>query len=232
MPVKYIGVQELHIDGIAANKLSANQEDSSTFTRLKRELSEHGMIDLPVVLANNGAYRAVAGWHRLKAWQELGHQTCPCVVLEGTLSKEQEFNLVNNLNRIRGEVTRQAVTRVIRANNLDVAALDLFKLPLASLLPNENPLGKNDDVIRAARLRDLSLEIAERIAEVILDQKDEAVIVFRVQDKMAGVLRLRLSVQQIRRSLAVLKTMLETTFADWLDTKPTDEGESDQLAHP
>ena len=218
MPVKYVGVERLSVSELQSNVLSANEEDTATFNRLKEELGKHGLVELPVVLLEGGQYRIVSGHHRTKAWGELGHLDIDSVVLEvvGSWSQEEEFNLVNNLNQVRGQVTTSTVKRVVRAQKLDVTKLDLFKFPVTKLLPNVDPAVSDSELSRRAKIRDMAVKIAPKIAEILLEDLNTAVVVFRVEDAPVAIIRVAMNKGQARKNVCLLKSIAERTFMEWL----------------
>jgi len=104
-------VIEVEISRLNENELSANKEDSMVFERLKKELQKWGMVELPVVVKDGEGYRIIAGHHRVRAWKSLGHGTVKAVVIERDIDKEEEFNLVNNLNLIKATYQRAKLSK-------------------------------------------------------------------------------------------------------------------------
>jgi len=213
MSVKNTGVRRIPIQTIEMNALSANEEDGATFERLKTELGKHGMIDLPVVLDIQGKniafeYRCIAGHHRIKAWNALGNLEVDAVVLEGELTPEEEFNLVNNLNGIRGSTTLSSVKRVIRAQKLDVSQIDLFKFPATKLMPSVKLEATQNTAQRRAKIRDMSLKIAPKLAEVILDDMEAVVVALRHDDKLVLTIAVDASPAFYRRNVAIIKKVI------------------------
>lgn len=216
--LKYIGPETVAIDSLVANPLSANEEDGATFERLKKELEKYGLIDLPIVLRDTKSkvLRIIAGHHRVRGWKEIGNTTIIVIILEGELDKEEEFNLVNNLNAIRGDTTTSRVKRVIRSQELDVTRLDLFKHPLSKLLPktaDANPA--NDDMLRKAKLRDMAIKVAGELAEIIVDNRDEELVCFAIEGKLVAVVHVTSTPPKVRGSVPIFKGVLEKAFREW-----------------
>lgn len=205
------GVENVPIDEMEMNELSANIEDQATYERLKDELRQTGMIELPIVLAKgDGGYRIIAGHHRIRAWADLKHATSPCVVIEGEMTPEEEFNLVNNLNLVRGTPTLTEIKRVIRAQRLDVEKVDLHKIPVAKLVPSVSGV-KDGEMSRKAKIMNMVLRIAPKIAQAILESADDEVVVFvRVEDKPVAVVTVPLKVQDARKMMPVFVRAVET----------------------
>jgi len=217
MAIRRVGVERLLLAEIRANPLSANLEDGATYARLKRELEEHGLLELPLVLKRDDTYQFLAGHHRAKAWGELGHKSIDAILVEGEMTPEEEFNLVNNLNQIRGSVTLVNLKRVIRKEQLAVDRLDVFKYPVSRLTPKLTGATLDSNLARRAKIRDMSLQIAGKIAESLLDDINESVVVFRVKDKVAAVVRVNLTKSATRKNASILKKLIQQIFEAWLD---------------
>lgn len=73
MKPKYVGVETFGIDDVESNQFSANEEDGATYSRLKKELQEHGLLDLPVVLRSPDGkkVRILSGHHRWRGRRSL-----------------------------------------------------------------------------------------------------------------------------------------------------------------
>lgn len=216
MAVKYLGVEKLKINQVESNPLSANREDGATFQRLREEMKKHGALEPPVVLKQKKHYRVIAGHHRTEAWSQLGHDDMDFVILEGTLSQEEEFNLVNNLNSVRGALSISRVKRIIRKQELDVTELDVFKYPVSRLMPKPKAAASQSQMMRRARVRDMALKIAPKIAEVLLDKMDDAIICFRYEDKAVAVIRCELPPKQARANITRLKTRIRKALKEWV----------------
>jgi len=203
-------IVSLNVDKLETNQLSGNEEDGSTFKRLKKELSKYGMVELPVVVKTEEAYRIIAGHHRIKAWKELGNSMVDCMLIEGEMSKEEEFNLVNNLNQIKGNLTLSRLKRIIRYNELDVTKLDVFKVPITNLIPSDKAVEKESlDAEMRARIRDLSLKLASEIAELVLMNKNESIIMMHKEGKIAAILHIKMPISQARAGIPVFKGIIE-----------------------
>lgn len=216
------------------NPYSANEEDGATFDRLKRELEENGMLHIPTVIAprdwkpnDDTRLPIMHGAHRIAAWFELGHGGVDCHVVTPTreLTPEEMFNVVNNANLVHGHTTTRAVRQKVRMHELDPTKLDLFKFPVSSLLPRMDSKAPDTDLTRRARIREMALVIAHKVAEPLLDHMDDAVVAFRVEDKAVAVVRVSLSATATRKNIAPLKAQLEHVFSQWLvgDTEYTEE---------
>lgn len=208
--LKSLGVETFGINDVQINQLSANEEDGSTYNRLKKELEEYGMLDLPVVLRapDKSSVRILSGHHRWRAWKELKHNKIDAIVVEGKLTKEEEFNLVNNLNSIRGDTTLSRVKRIVRQFSLDVTKLDVFKMPLSALMPRSSMNVGNEDMARKARLRDMAIKLAGELAEILVDQRDEDLIAFAVEGKMVAVIHTNISAASVRGNVSVFKGII------------------------
>lgn len=131
--------------------------------------------------------------------------------------------LVNNLNQVRGSVTLSNVKKVIRKNELDITKVDLFKVPVSGMLRGVGPTNTGqDEMRRRAKVRDMSLKIAPRVAEVLLDHSADAVVCFRVDDVPVAVVRVAASGEGkerqkvIRRNIAGFKSKITRAMKEWL----------------
>jgi citrate synthase len=220
MKLEIVGVENVLIDSVLPNLYSANEEDSSTYNRLKKELSEIGLIEYPVVILDDSGYRYLAGTHRGKAWRELGNEYMPCVVLKGELTAEEEFNLVNNLNQVRGGINLSGIKRVIRSTSLDVTKLDLFKIPVTSLVPKVNDVNdENNDLQYRARLRDLALKLANELAEILLNNKEEDLIAFHKDGKAVAIIKSTITTAAVRSNISIFKNVLRQAI-NAMEDKP------------
>lgn len=184
---------DVEIDKIEDNPLSANIEDSFVFERLKKELEKWGVVEPPIVIEKEGKLTVIAGHHRIRAWKALGHNTITVLKVDANLDKEDEFNLVNNLNLIKGEVTGSEIIKKVRENNLNVEKLDLFRFPASQLFPrltSEDLTKKENEQERLAKINDLTLKVAKEIAKVMVEEKDELVTFLVVNDKACAAIRI------------------------------------------
>jgi hypothetical protein len=184
---------EVDISRLDENELSANKEDSMAFERLKKELQKWGMVELPVVVKDGGKYRIIAGHHRIRAWKAIGHDKVKAVVIERNIDKEEEFNLVNNLNLIKGDIPRGEIIKKVRQHKLNPEKIDLFRYPTSQMFPRlsaEDIKTKDDEQKRLAKINELTLTIAKEIAKVMVDEKDELVSFLVVHDKACAAIRI------------------------------------------
>lgn len=219
MKPKYVGVETFGIDDVESNQFSANEEDGATYSRLKKELQEHGLLDLPVVLRSPDGkkVRILSGHHRWRGWKEIGNKKIDAIVVEGKLTKEEEFNLVNNMNAIRGDTTLSRVKRIVRQFNLDVTKLDVFKMPVNAMMPKGGTALLNEDLERKARLRDMAAKLSGELAEIIVDGRNEDLIAFAVEGKLVCIVHSQQSPQVIRKNASVFKGILEKAVAEYLE---------------
>lgn len=198
-------VIEIDINKLEENELSANKEDSMVFERLKKELQKWGMVELPVVVKDGERYRIIAGHHRVRAWKALGHNTVKVVVIEKKMDKEEEFNLVNNLNLIKGDTSKSEIIKKVRQHKLNPEKIDLFRYPTTQLFPRlsaEDIKVKEDEQKRQAKINQLTLTIAKEIAKAMVDEKDELVSFLVVRDKACAVIRVPFKSGRVARERA------------------------------
>jgi hypothetical protein len=225
-------VEEIPIEQCSANDLSVNEEDTATFIRLKGELEKYGMVELPLLAPNEaGGYRILSGHHRLAAWRDLGHATCPCFVVRRPFAnREEEFNFVQNLNLVRGTISRAKVVGRVREKGLDPTQLDLFKLPVSRLFPafNKEALEKAEvNKARQARIHELTLKIAGEIAKTVADEKDELTTCIVVNDHVCAVFRVpsNTPARDVRRLAAAMKPKMPRFLTDVCDGTEAVSGE-------
>lgn len=173
-------LKRMKIEDLLANPFSANVENVKVFNKLKEALAKHGMMSPPVVTFRNGKYVIVAGHHRIRAWQELGHNEVDVVVIDTShLTDEEFFNLVNNLNLIRGEVSIGRLRRIIKQYRLNPKLIDLFSIPLEKILDEYvetvEKLKKSHE--KLTKINELAMKIARVIAQQILDNIDDVLVV-------------------------------------------------------
>lgn len=210
-PLVY-GVPKERLD---VNEFSVNEEDRATYDRLKEEIDEHGMVEHPVIRPivdsiTEGVvhqFKIHTGHHRTSAWVEVEGPVVPCRVKSDFdfETEEAEFNMVNNMNLIRGSVSTPALKQTVREHDLDVRKLDIFKHPASELFPSldEDDLEKKrSEASERARIRKLTMEVSEKLAETMLDERNELVSVVTVDHKLAAVVRAPLGTKTAGRKLA------------------------------
>ncbi|HOK59125.1 MAG TPA: ParB N-terminal domain-containing protein [Methanothrix sp.] len=234
-------VMEVRIDELLENALSANEEDSVTFERLKKEVSTWGLLDLPVVrpLSEDEAasypgkrYRIVHGRHRIAAMRDMGCETAQVVVMaRPPETPEEEFNLVNNMNLIRGDTTARNLVKIIRRDNLDVTKIDLFKHPVKQLIPDAIATIKDreSEAKRNAAINKLTLEIAKEIAKQMVDEKDDLLTFLVVKDRIAAVVRIpKGNATRARKVAPYLRSRMIELVNDVISREPDEEMETDE----
>ena len=81
---------------------NANAMDESMFLKLKKSISQFGLIqNLVVRPVGEGVYEVLSGNQRFKALQDMKITEAPCVVVE--LNDSEARLLAQALNRIQGE---------------------------------------------------------------------------------------------------------------------------------
>ncbi|MDH7597534.1 MAG: ParB/RepB/Spo0J family partition protein [Methanothrix sp.] len=211
---------EVDIDQLESNVFSANEEDDSTFTRLQDEIKRRGLIELPVVTKKDeNRYTIIAGHHRVNALRSLGVKRVPVVLYKGRIeTREDMFNLVNNMNLIRGTIRKSELIRKIREFDLDPTKLDLHKNPWTLLVPKvtEEDIARRDaEAMRNAKIQDMALKIAKEIAKTLIMEKDEFLTFIVVHDRPAAVIRIPFKSMKMARDRSVeIKKRIESALAD------------------
>jgi hypothetical protein len=129
-----------------------------------------------------------------------------------------EFNLVNNMNLIKGDMRKRELVKIIKENDLDPTKIDLLKMPSALLMPSinhEDLAKKSEELKRRARLNELVLEISKQIAEQVLREKDELVSLIVLNDTIAAVIRVPFKSKKLVRNKGdEIKVKIEKALMD------------------
>lgn len=127
----------------------------------------------------------------------LGAEEEQFIVYHGKIgSKEDMFNIVNNLNTIKGTIRKSAIMSKIKELKLDPTKIDIHKFPQAIITPaitKEDMDNKSTELQRRAKINEMTLKIAKEIAQQMLDEKDELITFLVVQDRPVAVLRIPFS---------------------------------------
>jgi len=211
----YLSLEEIDLDLVDDNELSVNEEDDHTFQRLRDEIKSRGMVDVPTVRPiEGGRYKVLGGRHRLAASRANGNKKEHVVVYRRAIkSKEDEFNLVNNLNAIKGTLRKGSILKVIKQQNLDPTKLDIHKMPYDLLMPvitSEDFESIQNEAQRNAKINAMSLSIAKEIAATLIDERDELLSFMVVKDKPVAVIRIPFqSSKEAREKANSLKNIIQ-----------------------
>lgn len=208
---------KVKVRDLVINELSANKETNMTFSRLVKEIEKHGMIQ-PLICKHGKDNRLVilAGHHRAKACEQLGIEEVPAVVLQDNLTKEEEFNLVNNLNVIVGSTATKDLSTIVRKFNLDVTKIDIFQSNLRGLmLPVSETIKKQtEEAKRRNAIAKLTLDIAREIATDMYDGMDKDMFCILKENKLISVIRSDMSSQDIRKFAGRIEDVINTTILE------------------
>jgi len=180
----------IRLDELVDNALSGNVEDNRTFRRLKQELAKWGMLQPVLVKPDNGKYRIIAGHHRARAWAELGYEDIPAIVVDGDMTPEDEFNLVNNLNLVRGEISLRKLRQAVRRMKLSPKKIDLHGIRVEHIVPEEAEefiQRRESDLERQIRLETLKIQLAREIAPYVEENKEAMLWALAVRDRVLVV---------------------------------------------
>lgn len=218
-PPKVYIPEMISTDLIDDNPLSANEQDTVTFKKLTDQVDRLGLIEIPVVMKKpDGRYAMISGKHRKDSFVHLGGREIPAIVIDKPASKEDEFNLVNNMNLIKGDMRKRELVKIIKENDLDPTKIDLLKMPSALLMPSinhEDLAKKSEELKRRARLNELVLEISKQIAEQVLREKDELVSLIVLNDTIAAVIRVPFKSKKLVRNKGdEIKVKIEKALMD------------------
>lgn len=212
-------VTDIPIELIDDNPLSANEEDTSTFEKLKDLMEEHGLLQFPVVRKVGDRYVMLGGKHRKDAFRALGGTTIPSIVIESPMSKEEEFNLVNNFNLVHGSMMKRTISKIVRQEGLDPTKLDLFKFPTGIILPvleEEDLRKKTAEAQRNTKINELILEVSKQIAKQMVSEKDELLTMLVVEDQVAAVIRIPFkSKGEARHKAPDIKERIKSSLVDF-----------------
>jgi hypothetical protein len=230
MPGKRLKTPEivsLRKDQIEFSPLNPNREDSSTFASLKKSIEEHGMLDLPVVqVAGDGTFRCVGGEHRLKAMFE-EYEEVPVIVAPRTYTAEDEFNVIGNLNLIRGKITLANLRKVVQDHDLDVGKIDLHGVPPWMLGKEKTESFKTQEKRAADELKakQLALQIAKPLAVTILEDRDEdGLLVCEAEGKAVVLAGFGVNTQWLRANRDEVKSAILTAIRGMQGFDPSSYG--------
>lgn len=231
---------EVNVAELNDNVLSVNEQDEVTFDKLQDSLKKYGWLEMPLVMELSSAsqvpnmgpsdfefggkrYRIISGRHRIRAAEAIGERTVRVQVVPPDFfeSREDEFNLVNSMNTVKGVMTKKGLANVITKEGLDPTKIDVFKFPIGMLMPkpSEKDLAdRNLEAIRNQRIHELTLAVAKEIAKTISDEKDELVTFLVVDDKAAALIRIPFKSGKKAREFAPdIKSAIEEAIQQFVD---------------
>jgi ParB-like chromosome segregation protein Spo0J len=105
------------ISSLVPNPWNPNHMDDKTFGRLKKEITEVGMLEpIQVVPLEDGTYRILGGEHRYRAAKELGHTEILCMLLSEEKWKDEDLQkfVTVRLNIVRGKLNPEKFVSLYR----------------------------------------------------------------------------------------------------------------------
>lgn len=111
------------------------------FEGLKASLKTFGVVD-PIII--NKDYTIIGGHQRTRAWQELGHETIPCNVVELGKKLEKKLNVVLNSHAISGKYDELKLAEILEELKLDEDYFDLRLDSLEQLDLSENNIEEDE----------------------------------------------------------------------------------------
>ncbi len=153
-----------------------NQMDETMMSRLRESISKYGLVEpLVVRKIDEKRYEVLSGNQRLKALDEMGFVTVPCVIVE--LDDTRAMLLAQALNGLRGEddlALKGALLKEILSSVSEDEVLSLLPETTESLkslsLINEMDLAehlKAWEEAQVARLRHMQLQFTDRQLETV-----------------------------------------------------------------
>lgn len=224
----------VNISELEDNSLSVNEQDEVTFDKLQESLKKYGWLEMPVVLevesqsdsdfsVDGKRYRIISGRHRIRAAEAIGEKTVRVQVVPPGIfeSREDEFNLVNSMNTVKGVMTKKNLAHVITKEGLDPTKIDVFKFPIHMLMPKpseKDMASRNLESLRNKRLHELTMVVSKEIAKSISDERDELVTILVVDDKAAALIRIPFKTGERARKFAPdIKSALVETMTNFMD---------------
>jgi ParB-like chromosome segregation protein Spo0J len=144
------------IKEIEINKLNPAPYNPRTITKeefegLKQSLKTFGLVD-PIVV--NKDLSIIGGHQRVRAWQELGNETAPCVVLDLDKKQEKKLNIVLNSQHISGKYDQLKLDELLEELKLDddYNELRLNKLEALDLSEFDPENNSGDERLDKAKL--------------------------------------------------------------------------------
>ena len=179
MEVKEMKISDLKQADYNPRKISEKQLED-----LKKSLTNFGFIDPVIVNISKSRKNVIVGGHqRVKAWEQLGNSTVPCVFVDLTPKKEKELNV--RLNQNGGEFDYQVLLEEYSQEELldfgfsavELAPFqednDLFDIEDAeddesAPEPEEEPKGTDDDysVFEMVMLHNDKIELLTVLREI------------------------------------------------------------------
>jgi hypothetical protein len=219
--LQYVGTYEVPLENISWSEFSANEMDDSQRQRLSSELEGIGLpVTLPSLLKKEDGYEVLGGRHRITEWGNLGHDSIVCNVFAGNLSKEEKFNLVNNLNTVHGKTSKKKLKQIIDAQELTLAKLDIFRHPTVEIMKmmqeQRVEQGRESMKLKADVLK-IAQRVSKKVAEVIAKNEEAAVVCFVIDGQPVSVVKIDANVKTLKSNVRMLQMAMEESLSDWLE---------------
>lgn len=135
-------IKEIKIADLKPAEYNPKTITEKEFKGLKKSLETFGFVD-PAIVNKDGTI--IGGHMRIKAWQELGNTTAPCIVLDLNKKQEKKLNVLLNSPKISGKYDDLKLAELLEDMKLDLDYLDLNLDELEPLDLSEGTEAKEDD---------------------------------------------------------------------------------------
>lgn len=224
-------IEDVPVGQIVFSDFNANAHDGAVSSALKESMKREGLTQPPLLMRlPDGRFRCVSGEHRVVGWTALGHATIRAIVQPfREMTKEDEFNVVQNYNAIHGKLDMARARRIVKEHKLDLTRIDVLGLNPASLTLAVGGGGGEQMVRdREARLRLLAAEVAEAIAALVVDNKpDVGVLVIEAKERVVCLVSLGQEMGWARRRRTMLHGMGERLLKE-IQTKQAEDRKEDE----
>lgn len=138
-----INTEEIKIKELKPADYNPRVITKKEFEGLKKSLKTFGFVEPAVV---NSDYTIIGGHMRIKAWEELGNNTAPCVVLNLNKKQEKKLNILLNSSKIAGKYDELKLAELLEGMKLDndYLELNLDELEPLDLSYKDEPISEKE----------------------------------------------------------------------------------------
>ena len=157
-------IEEIEISKLKPATYNPRIITKEEFEGLKKSLATFGFVDPAIV---NKDYTIIGGHQRVRAWQDLGFATAPCVVLDLDKKAEKKLNVILNSQYISGRFDEIKLDEILEElefdDDFESLRLDELKTPSADDFDTEFTLADGDK----APFQQMTFTLADEQAEQI-----------------------------------------------------------------